>query len=85
MLFFILTASLILLAIDPTQQYWGASRPVIIRAYALLATLLPLDRQFGADLGNQSPDELLLCGLPASAIGAAKTWRIGSPQGRHSC
>ena len=39
---------------------------------ALLAALLPLDRLFGADLEDGSLDLLLLSGLPASGIAAAK-------------
>jgi len=39
---------------------------------ALLAALLPLDRLLGADLEDGSLDQLLLCGLPAAAIGLAK-------------
>jgi heme exporter protein B len=72
LLFFILAVSLIPLAIGPEPATLGRIAPGIIWVYALLATLLPLDRLFGADLEDGSLDELLLCGLPASAIAAAK-------------
>jgi heme exporter protein B len=72
LLFFILAVSLIPLAIGPEAATLGRIAPGIIWVYALLATLLPLDRLFGADLEDGSLDQLLLCGLPASAIAAAK-------------
>lgn len=72
LLFFILAVSLIPLAIGPEAATLGRIAPGIIWVYALLATLLPLDRLFGADLEDGSLDELLLCGLPAPAIAAAK-------------
>ena len=43
-----------------------------VDARALLAALLPLDRLFGADYEDGSLDHLLLSGLPASLIAAAK-------------
>ena len=46
--------------------------PGIVWVCALLAALLPLDRLFGADWEDGSLDLLLLCGLPAAAIAAAK-------------
>ena len=72
LLFFILAVSLIPLAIGPEPATLGRIAPGIIWVYALLATLLPLDRLFGADMEDGSLDQLLLCGLPASAIAAAK-------------
>jgi heme exporter protein B len=41
-------------------------------AAALLAALLPLDRLFGAEAEDGSFDQLLLSGLPPSALAAAK-------------
>ncbi len=51
----------------------GRIAPGIVWVCALLAALLPLDRLFGADLEDGSLDLLLLSGLPAFAIAAAKT------------
>jgi heme exporter protein B len=72
LLFFLLTASLFPLAIGPEPQTLGRMAPGIVWVCALLAALLPLDRLFGADLEDGSLDHLMLCGLPASAIAAAK-------------
>jgi heme exporter protein B len=72
LLFFVLAGSLIPLAIGPEPTTLGRIAPGIVWVCALLATLLPLDRMFGADMEDGSLDELLLCGLPSSAIAAAK-------------
>ncbi len=72
LLFFVLTASLFPLAIGPAPETLGRIAPGIVWVCALLAALLPLDRQFGADLEDGSLDQLLISGLPASAIAAAK-------------
>jgi heme exporter protein B len=72
LLFFLLAASLFPLAIGPAPETLGRMAPGIVWVCALLAALLPLDRLFGADLEDGSLDQLLLCGLPASAIAAAK-------------
>jgi heme exporter protein B len=72
LLFFMLTASLFPLAIGPGPDTLGRIAPGIVWVCALLATLLPLDRLFGADLEDGSLDLLLLSGLPAFAIAAAK-------------
>jgi heme exporter protein B len=72
LLFFILTASLFPLAIGPAPETLGRIAPGIVWVCALLAALLPLDRLFGADLEDGSLDQLLISGLPASAIAAAK-------------
>src|ERR1700710_538670 len=72
LLFFLVTASLFPLAIGPAPDTLGRIAPGIIWVCALLAALLPLDRLFGADLEDGSLDLLLLSGLPASAIAAAK-------------
>src|SRR4051812_11709254 len=71
-LFFAVAASLFPLAIGPAPETLGRLGPGIIWVCALLAALLPLDRLFGADHEDGSLDQLLLCGLPASLVGAAK-------------
>jgi heme exporter protein B len=72
LLFFLLAASLFPLAIGPAPETLGRIAPGIVWVCALLAALLPLDRLFGADLEDGSLDQLLLSGLPATAIAAAK-------------
>jgi len=72
LLFFVLTAALFPLAIGPAPETLGRMAPGIIWVCALLAALLPLDRLFGADFEDGSLDHLLLCGLPAPAVAAAK-------------
>ncbi len=72
LLFFVLTASLFPLAIGPAPETLGRIAPGIVWVCALLAALLPLDRLFGADLEDGSLDQLLISGLPAFAISAAK-------------
>jgi heme exporter protein B len=73
LLFFVLAASLFPLAIGPAPETLGRIAPGIVWVCALLAALLPLDRLFGADLEDGSLDQLLLSGLPPSAIALAKT------------
>jgi heme exporter protein B len=73
LLFFMLAASLFPLAIGPAPDMLGRIAPGLIWVCALLAALLPLDRLFGGDLEDGSLDLLLLVGLPAFAIAAAKT------------
>jgi heme exporter protein B len=72
LLFFLLTAALFPLAIGPAPETLGRIAPGIVWVCALLAALLPLDRLFGADHEDGSLDLLLLSGLPASGIAAAK-------------
>jgi heme exporter protein B len=72
LLFFLVAASLFPLAIGPAPETLGRMAPGIVWVCALLAALLPLDRLFGADLEDGSLDQLLLSGLPASMIAAAK-------------
>ncbi|OJY67840.1 MAG: heme exporter protein CcmB [Rhodospirillales bacterium 70-18] len=71
-LFFVLAASLFPLAIGPAPETLGRLAPGIVWVCALLAALLPLDRLFGADLDDGSLDQLMLCGLPPSAVALAK-------------
>jgi len=73
LLFFLVTASLFPLAIGPAPETLGRIAPGIVWVCALLAALLPLDRLFGADQEDGSLDLLLLSGLPAFAVAAAKT------------
>jgi heme exporter protein B len=72
LLFFLIAAALFPLAIGPAPETLGRIAPGIVWVCALLAALLPLDRLFGADLEDGSLDLLLLSGLPASAVAAAK-------------
>lgn len=72
LLFFMLTASLFPLAIGPAPDTLGRIAPGIVWVCALLAALLPLDRLFGADQEDGSLDLLLLSGLSAYGIAAAK-------------
>jgi heme exporter protein B len=71
-LFFLVTAALFPLAIGPAPETLGRLAPGIVYVCALLAALLPLDRLFGADYDDGSLDLLLLSGLPAAAVAAAK-------------
>ena len=71
-LFFALAGALFPLAIGPAPETLGRMAPGIVWVCALLAALLPLDRLFGAELEDGSLDQLLLCGLPAAGIAAAK-------------
>jgi heme exporter protein B len=73
LLFFLLAATLFPLAIGPAPETLGRIAPGIVWVCALLAALLPLDRLFGADFEDGSLDQLLLSGLPAAAIGLAKS------------
>jgi heme exporter protein B len=72
LLFFLLTAALFPLAIGPAPETLGRFAPGIIWVCSLLAALLPLDRLFGADFEDGSLDQLMLSGLPPSAIAGAK-------------
>ncbi len=73
LLFFVLAAALFPLAIGPAPETLGRIAPGIVYVCALLAALLPLDRLFGADLDDGSLDHLLLSGLTAAGVAAAKT------------
>ena len=72
LLFFVLAAALFPLAVGPAPETLGRIAPGIIWVCALLAALLPLDRLFGAEQEDGSLDLLLLTGLPAFAVAAAK-------------
>lgn len=71
-LFFAVAGALFPLAIGPAPETLGRMAPGIVWVCALLAALLPLDRLFGADLDDGSLDQLLLSGLPPSAVALAK-------------
>ena len=71
-LFFVLAGALFPLAIGPAPEVLARLAPGVVWVCALLAALLPLDRLFGADGEDGSLDQLLLCGLPASAVALAK-------------
>ena len=70
--FFVVAVMLFPLAIGPGPRLLGTVAPGIVWVCALLAALLPLDRLFGADFEDGSLDLLLLAGLPAFAVAAAK-------------
>jgi heme exporter protein B len=72
LLFFVLAAGLFPLAVGPEPILLGRLAPGTIWICALLATLLPLDRLFGADFEDGSLDQLLLSGLPPSLMALAK-------------
>jgi heme exporter protein B len=72
LLFFFVAASLFPLGIGPSPDTLGRIAPGIVWVCALLAALLPLDRLFGADADDGSLDQLLLSGLPAAGVAAAK-------------
>jgi len=72
LLFFFITGALFPLAIGPSPLILATLTPGILWVCALLAALLPLDRLFGADLDDGSLDQLLLSGLPASAVALGK-------------
>lgn len=71
-LFFLLAGSLFPLALGPGPEMLGRLAPGVVWVCALLATLLPLDRLFGAELEDGSLDQLLLAGLPAAAVAGVK-------------
>jgi len=71
-LFFVLCASLFPLALGPSPVLLHRMAPSIIWVCALLASLLPLDRLFGAELDDGGLDHLLLLGLPPSLVALAK-------------
>ncbi len=71
-LFFLIAGALFPLAIGPAPEVLARLAPGIVWVCALLATLLPLERLFGADAEDGSLDQLLLCGLPAPAVALAK-------------
>ncbi|GAB6853519.1 heme exporter protein CcmB [Asaia astilbis] len=71
-LFFILCGSLFPLSLGPSPELLHRLAPGIIWVCALLASLLPLDRLFGAELEDGSLDHLLLLGLSPAVVALAK-------------
>ena len=71
-LFFVLVCALFPFGVGPAPELLARLAPGARLAAALLAALLPLDRLFGAEAEDGSLDQLLLSGLPASALAAAK-------------
>jgi heme exporter protein B len=71
-LFFFVAGTLFPLAVGPAPEVLGRMAPGIVWVCALLAALLPLERLFGADFDDGSLDQLLLSGLPPSAVAGAK-------------
>jgi len=71
-LFFVLVAALFPFGVGPAPETLARLAPGALLAAALLAALLPLDRLFGAEAEDGSLDQLLLSGLPRSALATAK-------------
>jgi heme exporter protein B len=71
-MFFVLVCALFPFGVGPAPETLARLAPGAMLAAALLAALLPLDRLFGAEAEDGSLDQLLLSGLPPSALAAAK-------------
>ena len=72
MLFFVLVCALFPFGVGPAPELLARIAPGALLAAALLAALLPLDRLFGAEAEDGSLEQLLLSGLPPSALALAK-------------
>ncbi|HVE20383.1 MAG TPA: heme exporter protein CcmB [Acidocella sp.] len=72
LLFFVIAGTLFAFSVGPDPAVLVAIAAGVVWVCALLAALLPLDRLFGADFEDGTLDLLLLSGLPASAVAAAK-------------
>ncbi|HEX7388736.1 MAG TPA: heme exporter protein CcmB, partial [Acidiphilium sp.] len=72
LLFFVIAASLFAFALGPAPQVLSTVAPGVVWVVALLAALLPLNRLFGADFEDGSLDQLMVSGLPASAVALGK-------------
>lgn len=72
LLFFFIAASLFAFAVGPSPQILTGIAPGVVWVIALLAALLPLNRLFAADYEDGSLDQLMLSGLPASAVALGK-------------
>ncbi|MGC9269794.1 heme exporter protein CcmB [Acidiphilium sp.] len=72
LLFFIIAASLFAFAIGPAPTVLSGIAPGVIWVIALLAALLPLNRLFAADYEDGALDQLMVSGLPASAVAFGK-------------
>ncbi len=71
-IFFLSVVMVVPFAIGPDQKLLAQIGPAILWIGALLASLLGLDRIFGADAEDGSLDLLLLAPLPVELITAAK-------------
>ena len=72
LLFFLLVVSLFPLGVGPGPEMLARIAPGVVWVAALVAAILPLDRLFGADFEDGSLDLLLLSGLSAASLAAAK-------------
>ncbi|MBW4034386.1 MAG: heme exporter protein CcmB [Proteobacteria bacterium] len=72
LLFFIIAASLFAFAVGPSPTVLSGIAPGVIWVIALLAALLPLNRLFAADYEDGGLDQLMVSGLPASAVAFGK-------------
>ena len=72
LLFFVIAATLFAFGLGPAPQGLAQMAPGMLWVVALLAALLPLERAFGPDFEDGTLDVLLLSGLPAYEIAAAK-------------
>lgn len=72
LLFFVIATTLFAFGIGPAPQGLAQIAPGMLWVMALLAALLPLERAFGPDFEDGTLDVLLLSGLTAYEIAAAK-------------
>lgn len=72
LLFFVIAASLFAFAVGPSPEILTGIAPGVVWVIALLAALLPLNRLFAADFDDGALDQLMLSGLPASAVALGK-------------
>lgn len=73
-IFFLAVVMVVPFAIGPDQKLLSQIGPAVLWIGALLASLLGLDRIFGADAEDGSLDLLLLAPLPLEIIAAAKAF-----------
>lgn len=71
-IFFLAVVMVVPFAIGPDQKFLSQLGPAVLWIGALLASLLGLDRMFGADAEDGSLDLLLLAPLPLEIIAGAK-------------
>ncbi len=72
LLFFIIAASLFAFAVGPSPAVLSGIAPGVVWVIALLAALLPLNRLFAADYEDGALDQLMVSGLPSSAVALGK-------------
>lgn len=73
-IFFLAVVMVVPFAIGPDQKLLSQIGPAILWSGALLASLLGLDRVFGADAEDGSLDLLLLAPLPLELVAFAKAF-----------